>query len=132
MIKSWKPQELSISYHQFTVFQKDSTPPVMDWTDEAIEKGYAAADGAVSFEAQRNTKAFILLRLNSSETVNSYETKVTVPFHVTENGIHIESIMSKRLSFDLPKGDYQLTCWTVPAEMSDLHADTYIIDAVSV
>lgn len=73
MIKSWKPQELSISYHQFTVFQKDSTPPVMDWTDEAIEKGYAAADGAISFEAQRNTKAFILLRLNSSETVNSYE-----------------------------------------------------------
>lgn len=48
MIKSWKPQELSISYHQFTVFQKDSTPPVMDWTDEAIEKGYAAADGAIS------------------------------------------------------------------------------------
>ncbi|BAI83814.2 inhibitor for DNA degrading activity of NucA [Bacillus subtilis subsp. natto BEST195] len=104
----------------------------MDWTDEAIEKGYTAADGAISFEAQRNTKAFILLRLNSSETVNSYEKKVTVPFHVTENGIHIESIMSKRLSFDLPKGDYQLTCWTVPAEMSDLHADTYIIDAVSV
>lgn len=57
---------------------------------------------------------------------------MTVPFHVTENGIHIESIMSKRLSFDLPKGDYQLTCWTVLAEMSDLHADTYIIDAVSV
>lgn len=44
MIKSWKPQELSISYHQFTVFQKDSTPPIMDWTDEAIEKGYTAAD----------------------------------------------------------------------------------------
>ncbi|MCY7920060.1 competence protein ComJ, partial [Bacillus vallismortis] len=41
-----------------------------DWTDEAIEKGFAAADGAISFEAQRNTKAFILLRLNSSETVN--------------------------------------------------------------
>ncbi len=57
---------------------------------------------------------------------------MTVPFHVTENGIHIESIMSKRLSFDLPKGDYQLTCWTVLAEMSDLHTDTYIIDAVSV
>lgn len=54
---------------------KDSTPPVMDWTDEAIEKGYAAADGAISFEAQRNTKAFILFRLNSSETVNSYEKK---------------------------------------------------------
>ncbi|MBV7320146.1 MULTISPECIES: competence protein ComJ [Bacillus] len=132
MIKSWKPQELTISYHQFTVFQKGSAPPVIDWTDEAIEKGYAEADEAISFEAQRNSKVYILLRLNSSETVASYEKKVTVPFHVTKDGIEIESIMSKRLSFDLPKGDYQFTCYTVPAELSDLHADTYIIDAVSV
>ncbi|MCK8099177.1 competence protein ComJ [Bacillus sp. 2CMS4F] len=132
MIKSWKPQELTISYHQFTVFQKSSAPPVIDWTDEAIEKGYAEADEAISFEAQRNSKVYILLRLNSSETVASYEKKVIVPFHVTTDGIEIESIMSKRLSFDLPKGDYQFTCYTVPAELSDLHADTYIIDAVSV
>ena len=78
MIKSWKPQELTISY-QFTIFQKDSEPPVIDWTDEAIEKGYAEADDAVSFEAGRNTKAFIVLRLNTNEPVPSYEKKRLFP-----------------------------------------------------
>ncbi|ADP34993.1 competence protein ComJ [Bacillus atrophaeus] len=131
MTNSWKPQELFISYHQFTIFQKNSKPPIIDWTDEAIEKGYAEADGAVSFEAQRNSKVFIILRLNSSDIVESYEKKATVPFHVSGDGINIESVMSKRLSFDLPKGQYVFTCYTVPAEASDLHADTYIIDAAA-
>lgn len=129
MNKSWKPQELAISYHQFTIFQKDSEPPVIDWTDEAIEKGYAEADGAVSFEARRNTRAFIVLRLNTSEPVLSYEKKATVPFEAVKDGIEIESVMAKRLSFNIPKGRYSLTCYSVPAEISDLHADTYIIDA---
>ncbi|WP_416655632.1 competence protein ComJ [Bacillus amyloliquefaciens] len=131
MVKSWKPQELTISYHQFTIFQKDSEPPVIDWTDEAIEKGYAEADDAVSFEAGRNTKAFIILRLNTNEPVPSYEKKATVPFEAVKDGIEIESVMSKRLFFDLPKGRYSLTCYSVPAETSDLHADTYIIDAAA-
>ena len=131
MIKSWKPQELTISYHQFTIFQKDSEPPVIDWTDEAIEKGYAEADDAVSFEAGRNTKAFIVLRLNTNEPVPYYEKKATVPFEAVKDGIEIESVMSKRLFFDLPKGRYSLTCYSVPAEISDLHADTYIIDAAA-
>ena len=131
MIKSWKPQELTISYHQFTIFQKDSEPPVIDWTDEAIEKGYAEADDAVSFEAGRNTKAFIVLRLNTIEPVQSYDKKATVPFEAVTDGIEIESVMSKRLFFDLPKGRYSLTCYSVPAEISDLHADTYIIDAAA-
>ncbi|QKF32303.1 competence protein ComJ [Bacillus velezensis] len=129
MNKSWKPQELAISYHQFTIFQKDSEPPVIDWTDEAIEKGYAETDGAVSFEARKNTRAFIVLRLNTSEPVLSYEKKVTVPFEAVKDGIEIESVMSKRLFFNIPKGRYSLTCYSVPAEISDLHADTYIIDA---
>ncbi len=102
MNKSWKPQELAISYHQFTIFQKDSEPPVIDWTDEAIEKGYAEADGAVSFEARRNTRAFIVLRLNTSEPVLSYEKKATVPFEAVKDGIEIESVMSKRLFFNIP------------------------------
>ncbi|WP_424161293.1 competence protein ComJ [Bacillus amyloliquefaciens] len=131
MIKSWKPQELNISYHQFTIFQKDSEPPVIDWTDEAIEKGYAEADDAVSFEAGRNAKAFIVLRLNTNEPVPSYEKKATVPFEAVKDGIEIESVMSKRLFLDLPKGRYSLTCYSVPAEISDLHADTYIIDAAA-
>ncbi|WYF11307.1 competence protein ComJ [Bacillus velezensis] len=131
MNKSWKPQELAISYHQFTIFQKDSEPPVIDWTDEAIEKGYAETDGAVSFEARRNTRAFIVLRLNTSEPVPSYEKKATVPFEAVKDGIEIESVMSKRLSFNIPKGRYSLTCYSVPAEISDLHADTYIIDAAA-
>ncbi|AME06483.1 competence protein ComJ [Bacillus siamensis] len=131
MIKSWKPQELIISYHQFTIFQKDSEPPVIDWTDEAIEKGFAEADGAVSFEARRNTKAFIVLRLNTNEPVPSYEKKAAVSFEAVKDGIEIESVMSKRLFFDLPKGRYSLTCYSVPAELSDLHADTYIIDAAA-
>ncbi|WP_438421172.1 competence protein ComJ [Bacillus siamensis] len=131
MIKSWKPQELIISYHQFTIFQKDSEPPVIDWTDEAIEKGFAEADGAVSFEARRNTKAFIVLRLNTNEPVPSYEKKAAVSFEAVKDGIEIESVMSKRLFFDLPKGRYSLICYSVPAELSDLHADTYIIDAAA-
>lgn len=80
MTNSWKPQELFISYHQFTIFQKNSKPPIIDWTDEAIEKGYAEADGAVSFEAQRNSKVFIILRLNSSDIVESYEKKSNCSF----------------------------------------------------
>ncbi len=108
---------------------KDSEPPVIDWTDEAIEKGYAETDGAVSFEARRNTRAFIVLRLNTSEPVLSYEKKATVPFEAVKDGIEIESVMSKRLFFNIPKGRYSLTCYSVPAEISDLHADTYIIDA---
>ncbi|ARZ56649.1 peptidase S24 hypothetical protein [Bacillus velezensis] len=46
-----------------------------------------------------------------------------------KDGIEIESVMSKRLFFHIPKGRYSLTCYSVPAEISDLHADTYIIDA---
>ena len=129
MNKSWKPQELAISYHQFTIFQKDSEPPVIDWTDEAIEKGYAEADGAVSFEARTNTRELIVQRLNTSHPVLSYEKKATVPFEAVKDGIEIESVMSKRLFFNIPKGRYSLTCYSVPAEISDLHADTYIIDA---
>ena len=62
---------------------------------------FSIASSVQSITGGVDTKAFILLRLNSSETVSSYEKKVTVPFHITENGIHIESIMSKRLSFDV-------------------------------
>ena len=59
------------------------------------------------------------------------EKKATVPFEAVKDGIEIESVMSKRLFFHIPKGRYSLTCYSVPAEISDLHADTYIIDAAA-
>lgn len=58
MIKKWEAQEMTMSYHQFTVYQKGGKPPVMDWTDEDIKRGYTTGEHAVSFEGSRKHGIF--------------------------------------------------------------------------
>ena len=38
MKTKWKEQELTMSYHQFTLFQKGQPKPHHDWSDEDCVK----------------------------------------------------------------------------------------------
>ncbi|MFT0803905.1 competence protein ComJ [Bacillus swezeyi] len=128
MRKTWGPQEMTMSYHQFTVYQKGGKPPVMDWTDEDIKRGYTALEDAVSFEAAENTTSLVQVRLNCPEPVESFERQISVSFEVLEGGIEITSVLSKKLTCDIPQGSYQLTCYTVMPDQAHSQAITYILD----
>ncbi|MFS0655365.1 competence protein ComJ [Bacillus sp. 179-C3.3 HS] len=102
---------LSISYHQITVYAGSQTPPVINWTDEAIQQGYATGDNGVSFEGINNGKASIIATLDNLDPPPSVERMITVPFHQSNDHVHITSVMSQVLSFPIPKGNYELTCY---------------------
>jgi hypothetical protein len=126
--KTWEAKEMTMSYHQFTVYQKGGKPPVMDWTDEDIKRGYTSAENAVSFEAVENTTSLVQVRLNWPEPAASFERQITVPFEVLGGGIEITSVLSKKLTCDIPQGAYQLTCYTVMPGQANSEAITYILD----
>ena len=100
MKTKWKEQELTMSYHQFTLFQK----------------GYVADDKAISFEAVSNTKAIIEVWVNETPDASKAEKTTRLPFHVESDGIEIKSVLSETLSYDIPKGYYYVTCLTIPLQ----------------
>lgn len=106
-----KTYSLSISYHQITVYKGSEIPPVIDWTDDAIQQGFATGDQGISFEGINNGKASIVVTLNSHETPSSVDRAITVPFTHTSGHVYLTSVMAQVLSFSIPKGDYQLTCY---------------------
>ncbi|MEI4790799.1 competence protein ComJ [Bacillus sp. FJAT-53060] len=112
---------LSISYHQITVYAGSEVPPVIDWSDDAIHQGFATGDQGVSFEAINNGKASIIVTLNSKEPPVSVHRAITVPFTHSSDQIHMTSVMAQVLSFSIPKGDYQLTCYTSHHPDQDLY-----------
>ncbi|MCC9089711.1 MULTISPECIES: competence protein ComJ [Bacillus] len=112
---------LSISYHQITVYAGSDTPPVIDWTDDDILQGFATGDQGVSFEGVNNGKAFIFVTLNENEPPASFDRVITVPFTHSSDQVHITSVMAQVLSFSIPKGDYQLTCYTSQQPDQDLY-----------
>lgn len=112
---------LSISYHQITVYTGSKTPPVIDWTDDDILQGFAIGDHGVSFEGVNNGKASIIVTLNSDVPPASADREVTVPFTHTGDQVYITSVMAQVLSFPIPKGDYQLTCITSHQPNQDLY-----------
>ncbi|TWJ99890.1 DNA-entry nuclease inhibitor [Bacillus licheniformis] len=128
MIKKWEAQEMTMSYHQFTVYQKGGKPPVMDWTDEDIKRGYTTGEHAVSFEALENTASSVEVRLNAQKQVPSFNRRVTVPFEVLYDGVEIASVLSKKLTCDIPQGAYQLTCYTIMPDHSSTAQITYLLD----
>ncbi|TWM24156.1 competence protein ComJ [Bacillus licheniformis] len=128
MIKKWEAQEMTMSYHQFTVYQKGGKPPVMDWTDEDIKRGYTTGEHAVSFEALENTASSVEVRLNAQKQVPSFNRRVTVPFEVLYDGVEIASVLSKKLTCDIPQGAYQLTCYTIMSDHSGTAQITYLLD----
>lgn len=103
---------LSISYQQITVYTGSKTPPVIDWSDDDILQGFAMGDQGVSFEGVNNGKASITVTLNSDMPPASADRTVTVPFTHASDQVYITSVMAQVLSFPIPKGDYQLTCYT--------------------
>ncbi|MGF9943744.1 competence protein ComJ [Priestia megaterium] len=116
MKTKWKEQELTMSYHQFTLFQKGQPKPHHDWSDEDIQKGYVADDKAISFEAVSNTKAIIEVWVNETPGASRAEKTTRLPFHVESDGIEIKSVLSETLSYDIPKGYYYVTCLTIPLQ----------------
>ncbi|MBD1380728.1 competence protein ComJ [Metabacillus arenae] len=118
-MKKWDPQELMMSYHQFTVYEKGRKKPHHDWTDEAIKRGFIGDETSISFEAISNHKALIEVWLNVPEQVADAKRKLTVPFQVRNNGVEIKSILSNKLTFDLPNGNYSLTCFISTFEKND-------------
>jgi len=128
LIKKWEAREMTMSYHQFTVYQKGGKPPVMDWTDEDIKRGYTTGEHAVSFEALDNTASLVEVRLNVQEQVPSFNRRVTVSFDVLHDGVEITSVLSKKLTCDIPQGAYQLTCYTIMPDHNSTAKITYILD----
>ncbi|MDM5296906.1 competence protein ComJ [Bacillus pumilus] len=113
---------LSISYHQLTVYAGSQSPPVIDWTDDAIRQGFATGENGVSFEGVHNGKASIITTLDNLRPPSSVDRSVTVPFKHTHDHIHITSVMSQVLSFPIPKGDYELTCYTSRQSDQDIYS----------
>lgn len=103
---------LSISYHQITVYAGSQTPPVIDWTDDDIRQGFATGDHGVSFEGINNGNVSVIVTLDNCEQLASIDSAITVPFTHSSDHVHITSVMSQVLSFPIPEGDYQLTCYT--------------------
>lgn len=112
---------LSISYHQITVYTGSKTPPVIDWSDDDILQGFAMGDHGVSFEGVNNGKASVTVTLNSNMPLPSADRTVTVPFTHASDQVYITSVMAQVLSFPIPKGDYQLTCYTSQQPDQDLY-----------
>ncbi|WP_282063012.1 competence protein ComJ [Bacillus pumilus] len=112
---------LSISYHQITVYTGSNTPPVIDWSDDDILQGFAMGDHGVSFEGVNNGKASVIVTLNSNMPPASADRTVTVPFTHASDQVYITSVMAQVLSFPIPKGDYQLTCYTSQQPDQDLY-----------
>ncbi|PCK23212.1 DNA-entry nuclease [Bacillus pumilus] len=112
---------LSISYHQITVYAGNEVPPVIDWSDDDIRQGFATGGQGVSFEGINNGKASIMVTLNSKETPASFDRAITVPFTHSSDQVHMTSVMAQVLSFSIPKGDYQLTCYTSQHPDQDLY-----------
>ncbi|MDR7250216.1 competence protein ComJ [Bacillus pumilus] len=112
---------LSISYHQITVYTGSKTPPVIDWSDDDILQGFAIGDHGVSFEGVNNGNASVTVTLNSNMPPASTDRTVTVPFTHASDQVYITSVMAQVLSFPIPKGDYQLTCYTSQQADQDLY-----------
>ncbi|MEK5005946.1 MULTISPECIES: competence protein ComJ [Bacillus] len=112
---------LSISYNQITVYTGSKTPPVIDWSDDDILQGFAIGDHGVSFEGVNNGKASVTVTLNSNMPPASADRTVTVPFTHASDQVYITSVMAQVLSFPIPKGDYQLTCYTSQQPDQDLY-----------
>ncbi|MFJ5965692.1 competence protein ComJ [Bacillus sp. NPDC093026] len=112
---------LSISYHQITVYSGDDSPPVIHWTNDAIRLGFATGDNGVSFEGVNNGQASIIVSLDHLEHLSSVDRAVTVTFTNSSDYIHITSVMSQILTYPIPKGDYQLTCYTSLQSDQDIY-----------
>ena len=112
---------LSISYHQITVYTGSKTPPVIDWSDDDILQGFAIGDHGVSFEGVNNGKASVTVTLNSNMPPASADGTITVPFTHASDQVYITSVMAQVLSFPIPKGDYQLTCYISEHPDQDLY-----------
>jgi hypothetical protein len=128
-MKAWEAKELIVTYHQITVYQKGENPPAINWTSEAIKKGYAVSDGAISFKAPVNAKAIIDVTLNFPGEVFHSERHITVPFELKQNGICIHCGTSKQLEYDLSPGSYILTCYMITQDDQQIK---YLFDFQSV
>lgn len=115
-MKKWPSAKLMISYQQFTLYQKGVKRPHLDWSEEAVKRGYSASEEAVAFAALTSTEAEFEVWLDVQEDIEGSVQSVTVPFKVNEDGVEIRSIMSEKLSYSIPKGSYYVTCQAVPLE----------------
>ncbi|MCD7036124.1 competence protein ComJ [Metabacillus sp. GX 13764] len=115
-MKQWPPEKLMISYQQFTVYQKGAKKPHLDWSDDAVERGFTAGEDAVSFAALASTEAEIEVWMDAEPDEKGAVQSVTVPFQVVDEGIEIRSILSGKLSYPIPAGNYYVTCQAIPLE----------------
>ncbi|MCM3736008.1 competence protein ComJ [Bacillus cytotoxicus] len=108
--------ELTISYSQLMVMNKDITPPHVDWTDKDFERGYAEAGGTIIFEAISDYTCDIMVYTQKFVENKEAVRIVSTPFTVMQEGVFISSILTNRLHFLVPSGDYIVTMQAVPLE----------------
>ncbi|WP_416827044.1 competence protein ComJ [Ectobacillus polymachus] len=109
-------QTLTISYNQLFVANEKSEVPVIDWTDEDLQKGYMVFDEGIVFEALCNTSCEITVSIGNIVQKEGALRIMSVPFDVTETTIIVYSILSEKLWFSVPKGSYNLSVQVIPLQ----------------
>ncbi|PEA55399.1 competence protein [Bacillus pseudomycoides] len=108
--------ELTISYSQLMVMNQDMTPPYVDWTDKDFERGYAEAGGTIIFEALSDYTCEVVVYTRKFVENKEAVRIVSVPFTVMQEGVFISSVLTSKLHFFVPSGDYIVTMQAVPLE----------------
>ena len=76
-------------------------------------------------------RRLIRIQINSLQCLAVFHQEkacVTVPFEVLYDGVEIASVLSKKLTCDIPQGAYQLTCYTIMPDHSGTAQITYLLD----
>ena len=116
-----KRVELTISYSQLMVMNQDVTPPHVDWTDKDFERGYAESGDAIIFEAISDYTCEIMVYTQKFVENKEAVRIVSAPFTVLQERVYISSVLTSKLPFLVPSGNYIVTMQAVPLE--ELSAD---------
>lgn len=108
--------ELTISYSQLMVMNQDTTPPHVDWTDKDFERGYVEAGDAIIFEAISDYTCEIMVYTQKFIENKEAVRIISAPFTVLQERVFISSVLTSKLQFVVPSGDYIVTMQVVPLE----------------
>ncbi|MFY0759394.1 competence protein ComJ [Metabacillus dongyingensis] len=111
-----RKDEILVSYHQIIISNIGISSPHFEWSGQDYEKGYAADEFAVSFAALSNSSAEIQVVQDQPELNFKPEFTCKVPFRVVNGAVEIKSILSKKLVYEIPAGNYYITFLAIPLE----------------
>ncbi|MGM0920062.1 MAG: competence protein ComJ [Bacillota bacterium] len=111
-----RKDEILVSYQQIIISNIGISPPHFEWSAQDYKKGYAADEYAVSFAALSNSSAEIQVVQDQPELNSNPEFTCKVPFRVVNGAVEIKSILSKKLVYEIPAGNYYITFLAIPLE----------------